>query len=235
MRRTTKAKIHDFECADARADITTDGELLARCARGDRDAVGVLFDRHHAMLHRFLGRCAGVDAPDLDDLLQLTFVRVFNAAGSYRGLSSVRTWLYAIAANVARRHVRTDIRRKRLLRTVEEFAPGGPPGPDAEVQRAELQERLAAAMAELPFHLRVVFVLCEIEQVPGVEAARVLGIRPGTLYRRLHDARKRLQRALAGEMGHEPDGPPRREHSSRAVHPSPTHRRRIPGERAPRG
>lgn len=200
MPRAMKHKNLAFRRGEAGANTGTDDELVARCARGDRDAVGALFDRHHAVMHRFLGRFAGIDAPEVDDLLQLTFVQVLDAAGSYRGLSSVRTWLLAVAANVARRHVRADARRKRLLHSVATFPPDAPPGPDAEAQRTELHHRLAIAMAELPFHQRVVFVLCEIEQVPGVEAARALGLRPGTLYRRLHDARQRLRRALAGEV-----------------------------------
>ena len=53
-------------------------------------------------------------------------------------------------------------------------------------------------LAALPVALRECFVLCQLEGVSGPEAARALGIRPGTLYRRIHDARQRL-RAAVGE------------------------------------
>jgi DNA-directed RNA polymerase specialized sigma24 family protein len=47
--------------------------------------------------------------------------------------------------------------------------------------------------------LRVVFVMCDVEQVAGVDAAVALGIPPGTVWRRLHDARTRMRAALGGE------------------------------------
>ena len=67
---------------------------------------------------------------------------------------------------------------------------------DATVERRARIERLNAALGDLTDKLRTVVVLCEIEEVPCTEAAVVLGIPVGTVYRRLHDARRRLQRAM---------------------------------------
>jgi RNA polymerase sigma-70 factor (ECF subfamily) len=58
--------------------------------------------------------------------------------------------------------------------------------------------RLKAAMEGLPHDLREVFVMCDLEEIRGVDAARVLDIREGTLWRRLHEARKALREALEG-------------------------------------
>ena len=55
---------------------------------------------------------------------------------------------------------------------------------------------MQSVLASLPHDLRVVFVMCELEEVSGAEAARVLNLRQGTLYRRLHDARRKLRYAL---------------------------------------
>jgi RNA polymerase sigma-70 factor (ECF subfamily) len=63
---------------------------------------------------------------------------------------------------------------------------------DDEVSNRQLMRRLASAIDELPHDLRVVFLLCEMEGISGTDAARALGLRPGTVWRRLHDARKRL-------------------------------------------
>jgi len=57
---------------------------------------------------------------------------------------------------------------------------------------------LAAALDRLPHDLRTVYVLCDLEDLPGVEAARVLGLRDGTLWRRLHEARRALREAIEG-------------------------------------
>jgi RNA polymerase sigma-70 factor (ECF subfamily) len=69
-------------------------------------------------------------------------------------------------------------------------------GPDSLVEHRQLLRRLETALADLPHQLRVVFVLCAVEEVPGKEAAHVLGIREGTLWRRLHEARTALREAV---------------------------------------
>ena len=56
--------------------------------------------------------------------------------------------------------------------------------------------RLRDALGELSHDLRAAYVLCDLEDVPGVEAARVLGVRAGTLWRRLHEARRALRDAI---------------------------------------
>ena len=73
--------------------------------------------------------------------------------------------------------------------------------------QGEMMERLSAALDALPHDLRVAFVLCDVEEVPGVEAARALGVRQGTMWRRLHDARKRLRDMLGGRPSHEGSSP----------------------------
>jgi RNA polymerase sigma-70 factor (ECF subfamily) len=81
----------------------------------------------------------------------------------------------------------------------EDARTGAAKRPDDEVERQELLERVIQALPALPHDLRAAFLLCEIEEMSGVEAARTLNIREGTLRRRLHDARLRLRRALEGE------------------------------------
>jgi RNA polymerase sigma-70 factor (ECF subfamily) len=71
-------------------------------------------------------------------------------------------------------------------------------GPDDDAMRRQMVDRLGAALETLSHDLREVFVLCEIEEVPGVDVARALGLREGTVWRRLHDARKALRLALEG-------------------------------------
>lgn len=176
----------------------SDDALVAACGQGDPIALGELFDRFHPAVYRFLSRLAGVDGRDLDDLVQATFVEVSRGAARFRSGSQVRTWIFGIAANVSRQHVRGESRRKRALRSLAEapFARGE--RPDEAAERRELLERLAEAIAGLPHDLRAAFVMCEIEEIAGAEAADALGIREGTLWRRLHEARKALAVAIKG-------------------------------------
>jgi RNA polymerase sigma-70 factor (ECF subfamily) len=177
----------------------SDEALVAACAVGDVAALGALYDRHHEAVYRFLSRLAGCDGRDLDDLAQNTFLEANRASRGYRGRAPVRPWLFGIAANVVRHHVRGEIRRRALHVALGDRPADDPVQPDLPAERRQLIERLGAALPNLSHDLRVAFVLCDLEGVPGVEAARVVGVPEGTLWRRLHEARKALRAALDGE------------------------------------
>jgi RNA polymerase sigma-70 factor (ECF subfamily) len=195
----SEGKLIPLRRVAGRPDELSDEALLAGCASGERAALGALFDRHHGAVYRFLARVSGAVERDLDDLVQATFLEVPGAAGRYRGTARVPTWLLAVAANVTRHHARAEGRRRKAHAQLAEVPPGGSPRPDEALERRQLVLRLGAALADLSYDLRVVFVMCDVEEVPGVEAARVLGVREGTLWRRLHDARRVLRAALEGD------------------------------------
>src|SRR3954454_20691012 len=92
-------------------DDVSDEALVAACAAGDLSALGTLFDRFAGPVFGFLGRLRA-DPFDLEDLVQTTFLEVRRTARRYR--ASVKTWILAIAANVARHHVRSEVRRRAL-------------------------------------------------------------------------------------------------------------------------
>jgi RNA polymerase sigma-70 factor (ECF subfamily) len=177
----------------------SDEALVAACAVDDPAALGLLFDRHAAAVTRFLARLVGERCHDLDDLLQTTFLEGWRAAARYRGRASVRSWLFGIAANLARHHVRSEVRRRNAIAGLADEASAARTGdarPDELTFRGQLRQQLGAALTRLPHDLRVVFVLCDIEEIAGVEVAQVLGLREGTVWRRLHEARKLLRARL---------------------------------------
>jgi RNA polymerase sigma factor (sigma-70 family) len=175
----------------------TDEALVAACGAGDSAALGVLFDRYHNPARRFLSRLLGARGDEVEDLIQATFLEVWRSSQKFGRRSAVRTWILGISANLARHHLRSEQRRAvafGVLSYRPEADSGNDPS-DAAVRR-QLVDRIGRALQELPHDLKVAFVLCDLEEVQGVEAARVLGVRPGTLWRRLHEARKALRAAL---------------------------------------
>src|SRR5262249_43796812 len=98
-----------------------------------------------------------------------------------------------IAANLARHHLRGESRRRNLLTSVGHHPAPPLQRPDDDTERRQLLDRLHQAITELPPELRAPLVLCDMEEMPGAEAARVLDLREGTLWRRLHEARKALR------------------------------------------
>jgi RNA polymerase sigma-70 factor (ECF subfamily) len=176
----------------------SDDALIAACATGDRGARAALFERHVDGVHRFVARMVASDRDAVDDLVQTTFLEAFKSAARFRGGAQVRTWLFGIAANLVRDYARREIRRKAAMSSVAELPVPRFVSADAAEHRV-MVERLAAAVATLPHDLRVVFVLVDVEDLKGTEAAAALGVPEGTVWRRLHDARNRL-RAMLGEV-----------------------------------
>lgn len=173
-----------------------DEALLASCGVGDSAALGALFDRHHEAVYRLISRLLRTEPSEIDDLVQTTFMAAWRSAGRYSGKGSVRSFLYGVAANTVRHHVRSARRRRDAIAEIPE--PMSTTTPAESALRAQQMARLQAALDELPHDLRAVYVLCDLEDVPGVEAAKILDIRAGTLGRRLHDARRALREAIDG-------------------------------------
>jgi RNA polymerase sigma-70 factor (ECF subfamily) len=179
-------------------DITemSDEALLAACGTGDAPALGALFDRFHTAVYRFAARLPMTDELARDDLVQATFLEIRRAAQSFRGTSSVKTWILGVAANVARHTLRAERRRRVHQARYLERMTDAPELLDAQVERRKLLAQVAEALAALPRDQQIAFILCDLEQLPGVEVARVLEVPEGTLWRRLHTARKAMRSAI---------------------------------------
>jgi len=171
----------------------TDVELLDACAAGDPAALGTIFDRFHEPLYRFVGRMAGTDPSDVDDLVQSTFLEVYRSAARYSGRASVKSWIFGIAVNLWRHHVRSEVLRRSAAERLEVLPARPPTAPDLKVERTRVLRRLEEGMARLPDDLRVAYVMCAIEEIPVAEAAEALGVKQGTLWRRVHEARAALR------------------------------------------
>jgi RNA polymerase sigma-70 factor (ECF subfamily) len=175
----------------------SDEALVAACAVGESTALAELFKRHGDRVFRVLSRLPGVDRRDLEDLVQATFIEVHRSAPTFGGRAAVGTWILSIAVNVVRHHVRSEVRRRALISAAAEggeiFASSRP---DEDAVRRQLMARLERGLAALPQDVQLVFSMCELEGIKGVEVARILGMREGTVWRKLHEARTKLREAL---------------------------------------
>jgi RNA polymerase sigma-70 factor (ECF subfamily) len=181
----------------------SDGDLVLACAAGDRSALEELFRRHGERVRRIVVRLRYVHRGDLDDVLQTTFLEVYRSAKRYSGRAAVGTWIIGITMNVVRHYVRGESRRKSALSELSILAqaPVGvrPPTPDEEIAHKQLLAQLEAGFESLSENLRIVFTLCDLEEMRGVDVARALEIPEGTVWRRLHNARRHLRRALEAD------------------------------------
>jgi RNA polymerase sigma factor (sigma-70 family) len=158
---------------------------------------GPLFDRHAAAVHRYLARRIGSHA---DDLLAETFLIAFRRRATYRQVHvEVRPWLFGIATNVLRRHVRQEERRYRALARAAADRTGEPSLADDTVGRVDaqsLRRDLSAALATLNRGDRDVLLLTAWAQLSYVEIAHVLNIPVGMVRSRLNRARRATREAL---------------------------------------
>ena len=157
----------------------------------DRDEGGGVqfedaFRRHQREIYLYLTKVSG-DRQLAEDLTQETFLRAFRAALSFRGESSIRTWLFAIARNVLLFHQR----RRRLPH--DDIS-----GRDiAQAEQTDPATTLSvrATLATLALPAREALVLCDLLGFPPTEAAAVIGVTPNALRVRLHRARSDFRKA----------------------------------------
>jgi len=188
----SKEKLVPLRRVDVLAAEMSDEGLLAACALGDRAALGALYDRLAPHVWRFLSRVASNQIEELEDLVQATFIAIQASAATFKGTSLVRTWVFAIATNVTRRHVRDEVRRRSAFERLSRLPALPANRPDESVEQQQLMTRMREALSALPHNLRVALVMCDLEDISGREAAAVLRIPEGTLYRRVHEARRAL-------------------------------------------
>lgn len=179
------------EADDGRVD---DAELVQRHVRGDRDAFGELVSRHRDRLWAVALRTLG-DPDEAADALQDALLSAYRAAGSYRGEARVTTWLHRIVVNAC-----LDRLRRRAARPTVVIPAGDAWEPVSGEDPYESRDTAAAvhaALATLPIEQRTALVLVDIEGLAVDEAARVLGVPPGTVKSRCSRGRARLAVLLA--------------------------------------
>ncbi len=157
-----------------------------------------------ATLQRF-----GVRDADLEDALQEVFIVVHRRLDSYDGTSKVTTWLFGIAMRVAAAFRRkAHVRRERTMDEVPEGddADCNTLSPEEAASRREAHVTLMAILDTLDLERRAVFVMFEIEELSCEEIATIVGIPVGTVYSRLHKARKEFAAALEKRRAHSTHG-----------------------------
>jgi len=178
----------------------TDAALWQRVMAGEAAAFGELFDRRADAIYNFCLRRTA-DRTAAEDLLSATFLQAWRGRAAVQLVGdSVLPWLYGIAANLTRRHIRGVGRSRAGMARLP--IPRPEPDPAEEVAGRLDDERRARRaldmLASLPQRDQDLFVLCVWQGLSYEEAAHALGVPVGTVRSRLSRARARL-RSLIGE------------------------------------
>ena len=178
----------------------TDEALVRAFLSGDDGAFGKLVRRHERAVVALVRRYAH-DPDDARDLAQRAFLRAFQAARRARwlggGVAPFRAWLFRIAVNLGRNHVRDALRWRRAPPAVAERLPVAPVG-TAALERAERERAVRDAVVRLPRRQREVLTLRVDAELSFREIAQVLGITELNARVHFHHAARRLRDVVGG-------------------------------------
>lgn len=158
----------------------------------------VIIDRYRDDLLRFLIRFMG-NRQAAEDVFQETFLQIHLSAGTFDVSRRFKPWLFTIAANKGRDLHRKNNRRSTLELSAEVGGKDGGPSfvdlmeiettqPLDAMQSREREQRVQAAVRELPEHYREIVLLAYFQKMTYAQLAEVLGIPLGTVKSRLHSA-----------------------------------------------
>lgn len=177
-----------------------DEVLFDKYRKGDLECLRTLIDRYRDELYRFLVRLVG-DRTAAEDVFQDTFLQIHLSAATFDAERRFRPWLFTIAANKGRDHLRKKGRRQ----TLDLSAPvggaasqDGPtyvdllkidmPGPDQRLDSAERDAKVQQVLEAMPPLLKEILLLAYFQRLSYANIAEDLGIPLGTVKSRLHAA-----------------------------------------------
>lgn len=166
-------------------------DLVARARAGEPEALRKVFERERVRVHRLLYRVVGSNA-HMDDLLQETFLTVFRSLPSFRGDSSLRTWIDRCAVRVAYAHFKRKSRWPSL-EPVQDVGQDLAPNPEERTSHREAVRRLYAELERLESRQRMAFTLFAIEGRSLREVAQIMESSLATAKIRTWRARRALE------------------------------------------
>jgi RNA polymerase sigma-70 factor (ECF subfamily) len=191
--------------SDPRISSRSDEELMALFQKGELAAFNELVQRYKDPLTSFAFRFLG-DRDEADDIVQESLVRVYRNSATYRVSMKFSTWVYTIAANLAK----TRARRRSMRRMIrlgftddgrEREIPSMSPSPDEETDELLREEKVHQAIQKLPVEFRQALVLRDIQELSYEEIAGITGKSVGTIKSRISRARDRLRMLLHDLLG----------------------------------
>jgi len=193
--------------------LAEDAALLERIRRDEPGAFDAFVAAYGHRIYGFGRRVCG-ESEDARDVVQDTLLQAYLSLKDLEHPEALRSWLYRVASNACLMKRRKGKHEPARELSLEELAPrpGEGPGveipdpgslPDEDFERTRIQERVRAAIGDLPAHYRIVLVMRDMEHLSTEETAEALSLPVTTVKMRLHRARlmvrQRLEAALSSD------------------------------------
>lgn len=181
--------------------------LLARLRERDEKAFRELVDEHRDRVFNLTFRMLGNRA-EAEDVAQEVFIAVFKTVDQFREEAKLSTWIYRVAVNHCKNRIKYLVRRHdRGQVELDEGsdasldgpalgAPKPSPRPDLQLEGAEMEQVLQAAIADLDEEQRILVILRDVEELSYEEICAITELPEGTVKSRLHRARMALRKKL---------------------------------------
>lgn len=179
-----------------------DVDAMARLADGDDLALNEIMDRWTPRLGAYLSRFLGSES-DASDLVQETFVAVYQARSRYRPSAKFSSWLFGIASNLARQKLRWRKRHPEVPFDLElddshssNTEPMSKNDPARQLQAEETAAAVKSAVLSLPTELREALILAIYEELPHAEIAAIFRCSTKAVETRIYRAKQLLRKSL---------------------------------------
>lgn len=175
-----------------RRDSRTDSDLMVALCGGDEEAFSEIMQRFSKPVYSLLLRMLGSE-DDAEELLQVTFCRVYRYRTNYDPDRPLVTWIFTIASNLAKKEWRRRSRWNSVPLENAVVSTQDVDSPHSREGSRDLQLKLENAISLLPPHYREPFLLREKEGLSYEEISEILRIRIGTVKSRINRARAALR------------------------------------------
>ncbi len=185
--------------------VSTDEQLMRQFQAGNEGAFTMLVQRYQQRLYHYLIRYTR-SHEDTEDIIQETFIRVYNSRNAYEEVARFSTWLYTIAGNL----MRTQFKKQQRMQTSSISQPDDEPGsyskeipdtvltPDELVNSSLTLSMIRKALDELPEEYSELLNLREYKDLSYEEISAAVNLPMGTVKSRINRGRNRLQSMLSG-------------------------------------
>ncbi len=178
--------------------LSTEKDLIQKAAHGDTTAFGEIIKKYQNIVFATALQITG-DPISAEDVTQDAFISAFKALKDLRSEKSFPSWLRKITRNIAFSRHRERKRITSLDEAGELLSFFSDPQIEMEAERKEAEDfrnEIGRVLASLSDALRFPILLCYLNGISTAEAALFLGIKEGTLRKRLHDGKKKLQQKV---------------------------------------
>jgi RNA polymerase sigma-70 factor (ECF subfamily) len=179
--------------------------LVSECIAGNQVAIEMLVRQYETSVFRLALAIVGNES-DANEITQETFIAALKSLRTYQEKKSFKAWLYTIALNLSRSHLRKRKVIERLhttLGSIFRVETQKQVLPEDDVIRTEKEAAVWKELNRLDERHRTVVILRYFHELPISEISEVLSVNEGTIHSRLHTARERLREALENSHGEE--------------------------------